>query len=396
MKICMISNLYPPYHRGGAGVVVKRTVDELINQGHEVIVISAKPFAGISSLKPELESSGGEQIYRFYPLNLYFSKNDHKFPLFIRAIWHLIDVINPINGWNIRSILKKEKSDVVITHNLKGIGLSIPLFLRDYPHVHVLHDVQLVEPSGLIIHGEEQIGLLKGFFRKIQTGMSIFIFRFVDLVISPTQFLFSFYKDHKLFTRSNTWVHPNPAPELSIPDHIEKTGGVSHLYYIGQIEEHKGIRFLVDAIKSHPDLDLNLSVVGKGSLSDWLNESIKDESRIDYRGFLEQESFSKILASSDATIIPSLCYENSPTAVYESLQAGIPVIAANIGGLPELIREGKNGYTFEPGNVESLLAAIKKTKETVFSKQHITSTVSELSIKHYVKDLVAHLNKLVK
>ena len=56
--------------------------------------------------------------------------------------------------------------------------------------------------------------------------------------------------------------------------------------------------------------------------------------------------------------MPSLCYENSPTVIYESLSNGVPVIASDIGGISELIKENINGFTFEPGNKENFLKVL--------------------------------------
>ena len=57
-------------------------------------------------------------------------------------------------------------------------------------------------------------------------------------------------------------------------------------------------------------------------------------------------------------MVPSLCYENSPTVIYEALNSGIPVLASRIGGVGELVREGETGYLFTPGNASHLLHAI--------------------------------------
>jgi len=54
------------------------------------------------------------------------------------------------------------------------------------------------------------------------------------------------------------------------------------------------------------------------------------------------------------TIIPSVCYEAFGRTIIESFALGKPVIGARIGGIPELVKDGGTGYTFEPGNAEEL------------------------------------------
>jgi len=61
-----------------------------------------------------------------------------------------------------------------------------------------------------------------------------------------------------------------------------------------------------------------------------------------------------IISKMDVLVVPSLCYENSPTVIYEILALGLPVLAANIGGVAELISEGKNGWTYPAGDFKTL------------------------------------------
>ena len=59
-------------------------------------------------------------------------------------------------------------------------------------------------------------------------------------------------------------------------------------------------------------------------------------------------------------ILPSFAYENSPTSIGESLTAGVPVIASKIGGIPELVKDGVNGFLFQPADQTSLLEALER------------------------------------
>ena len=58
-------------------------------------------------------------------------------------------------------------------------------------------------------------------------------------------------------------------------------------------------------------------------------------------------------------VVPSECYENNPRSVIEAFALGKPVLGSNIGGIPELVKDGKTGLTFEVGNVEDLRTKIK-------------------------------------
>jgi glycosyltransferase involved in cell wall biosynthesis len=55
--------------------------------------------------------------------------------------------------------------------------------------------------------------------------------------------------------------------------------------------------------------------------------------------------------------------ENSPLTIYESFAVGLPVIGSDIGGIPELVADGKRGYLFEPQDTEGLVTAIEQVKD---------------------------------
>jgi glycosyltransferase involved in cell wall biosynthesis len=150
MKIGIISNLYPPFTRGGAEMIVTRTVGALATLGHDLFVISAQPRR-LGQKITEDRSSGAERIYRFFPSNIYFTLDDFHHSAPVRAIWHLIDLFSARAGESVATICEWERPEAVITHNLKGLGLSVPRALQalKIPHIHVVHDLQLIRPSGL-------------------------------------------------------------------------------------------------------------------------------------------------------------------------------------------------------------------------------------------------------
>jgi glycosyltransferase involved in cell wall biosynthesis len=72
------------------------------------------------------------------------------------------------------------------------------------------------------------------------------------------------------------------------------------------------------------------------------------------------ETIKDMLGNAVCMIIPSEWYENNPLTVIESFALGTPVIGARIGGIPELIDEGVNGFTFSPGDEKDLSLKINK------------------------------------
>ncbi len=93
MKIGIITNHYPPFSRGGAENVVVRTVESLIEQGHDIFVITSQPRRLGSEVKNDRNTT--ERVYRFFPNNIYYALDDYKYPWIIRLFWHVIDTLCP-------------------------------------------------------------------------------------------------------------------------------------------------------------------------------------------------------------------------------------------------------------------------------------------------------------
>jgi len=385
-KITIISNLYPPVARGGAEVVASRIAEELIKQGHEVDVLSTRPWGG----KVE-ELDENIKVTRFFPLNLYHTLRDHKWPGILRFVWHVVDMFNLHSFVKTWLYLRKAKPDLVLTHNLKGFGLLTPLAIRllKLKWIHTIHDVQLVVPSGLVIFGHEKIE--RNLFVRIHTLLVRMLFGSPNMIVSPSKFLLNFYTRNKLFSKSKKFVLPNPAPELKVQPRGERQTGPLRLLYLGQLEAHKGINFLIDSMARYKRT-YNLYIAGTGTMDSYIKTVAEKNNLIKNLGFVNQDKIKSLFSIIDALVVPSLCYENSPTVIYEALSAGVPVIVADIGGAGELVKEGVNGHLFAPGDWRSLievLAKFEEQKEDFFTRSDaIRKTVEGFEVGDYVHQIV--------
>lgn len=391
MKIGIITNLYPPYTRGGAENVIVRTVGQLLAMGHDVFVITGQPRKLGRHIV--LDRSSTERVYRFFPANLYFTLDDYRYPKFVRLFWHIFDALSWSSAAAVRHILQEERPDVVITHNLKGIGLNIPRVIRDeqVPHIHVLHDLQLVYPSGLLLAGQErQPWWLKAAYRFYQRLCRTRIGN-PDVVLSPSEYLKNAYLEAGFFTDTKVRVLRNPPPTQTSPRPTQRPPGPLRLFYVGQLEQHKGIDFLLSAY-SHMTQDRRLLICGDGQLRTVVETAAEGDKTIRYLGYMPPGELSKFFSVVDAVVVPSLCYENSPTVIYEALNAGLPVVASRIGGVGELIQEGLSGYLFTPNDQQDFLRAINELDahkdQLIAAGDRIRATVADFALDKYAERLL--------
>lgn len=389
MKICLINNLYKPYNRGGAERIVELIADGLEKNGHKVCLITTKPlFAKSHADAPNF----------YYIRSLY--RDLGKLPKFLRLFWHISNMFDIGGCLKVRSALKKEKPDIVMTHNLIGVGFLIPLAIKSLKikHIHVMHDIQLLHPSGLMIFGREKI--VDGAPARLYQKICRFLFGSPDLAISPSKWLLDLHSKKGFFPDSKKIILPNPAVCASAPAIGEENKNGYNFLYIGQIEKHKGILFLIRAFKKalrKGEIDLNsrLVIAGPGSEAKNALDLIKDCGNIEFLGPIGRAEVDRLMFQSSVLIIPSLCYENSPAVIYEAFASGLPVIGADLGGISELL--GGRGLLFRPGNEEDL---ISKMRQAIDSRQNLIemgannrmAAIKTNGIDEYIKKIIYFLN----
>lgn len=397
MKIGIVTNLYPPYFRGGAENVIVRTVAELLSQGHDVFIIAGAPKS-VAGRGAVLDRSSTERVYRFYPRNIYFTLDDHKYPWPVRLLWHVIDGLCRSSLNILEGILRAEDPDVIITHNLKGMGLCIPQLIRgvDKPHIHVVHDLQLLIPSGLMLFGKEQRNIIARFADVLYARFCHRRFGSPDVVIFPSQYLATMYGAAGFFPKSHCVMLPNPAPDYKNVAKSGRSEGVLRLLFLGQLESHKGLVFLLEALRKYTG-EVRLLIAGDGTLRSYVEDCAKEDKRLTYLGYMSREDIPRVISSVDAIVVPSLCYENSPTVIYESLQTGIPVLAARIGGVGELITEGETGFLFSPNDEQDLLRVIEKMNshkdDFAQHRERMRAAVAPYALQAYVQKLSALIDQ---
>lgn len=342
MKIALINNLYKPYQKGGAERITEIMHNELVALGHEVFIISTCPKI----------KSNAEEKNTYYLKSNYSNLNQHSY--LFRLIWQIVNLINVKKYLTINKIIKNEQPALVISHNLMGLGLLTPLVIykNKAQHIHVLHDIQLLHPAGLMYFGKENI--LKSSAAKIYQSLSRYFFSLSKnkIIISPSSWLLELHKQQGLFLDCASFVINNPLLINSLKPPVIKEKVFS---FVGQLEKHKGVDLFIGLAPLFPDYKFKL--IGDGSLMASISE--QKIGNLEILGRQSSEAVSDIIARSAAVIIPSRCYENSPTIIYEAYAVKTPAIAADLGGIPELINKF-GGLLFKPDNLKDLQQVINQ------------------------------------
>jgi glycosyltransferase involved in cell wall biosynthesis len=146
---------------------------------------------------------------------------------------------------------------------------------------------------------------------------------------------------------------------LSAGDFDPKYLPGNYFLYLGRLSSEKGIKTLIQAFSDVKNADVQLKIAGEGPLEKDLKVNAASDSRVSFLGYLTGAPLAEITRNALAVIVPSEWFENAPLSVLEAMAYGKPVIGARIGGIPEMIDHGNNGFLFESGNADALAHAMR-------------------------------------
>ncbi|MDD6285694.1 MAG: glycosyltransferase family 4 protein [Methanobacteriaceae archaeon] len=396
MKICYITNLYPPTVLGGAEIVVEKTALEMVKKGHKVIVITTSPDYEEHFIKHE-----NIRIYQINTTKLYPVYRQTEVSGIKKPLWHIYDLWNNDTLNRIEKILQDTDTDIIHINNYKGLSLSCFKAGKDLgiPVVFESHDFSLICPRANLIRGNNTLCKKRNLICDIYVDKQRKLLSDnVDLLISPSHFMIEKFKENQFF--NNTRCVKIPLGVEYTNHKSAKTYDIIDITYIGTLGKHKGVHTLINAFKEIPNSNIRLHIIGKGYDEEEFKQRAQNDKRIIFHGFVDNNSITEYYDSSNIVIIPSICYDNSPLVIYESFSTGTPVIGSDIGGIPELIIDNYNGLLFEPGNSEDLkdkiLTIINNNVLLRRLEDNAASTLPENSMKIMTDRMIEEYKKLLR
>lgn len=352
------------YPKGGAETYTLSLGNILKNHGHQVQYFglrNPKNTVGndVDALVDDMDFSEGVLKNLKAPLRIVYNRQARK---------------------EIRKVLENFQPDIVHLNNIQ-FHLTPSIILetdkwrkenkKDCKIIYTAHDYQLVCPShglfdvnvkpcelcldGKYIHclqtkclknskAKSLLGTIDGYFWKKNPAYS-----YVDTIVCCSQFLKEKLDTQSQFRGKTVTLHN--FKDIAPLDHVEKK---DYILEFGKLCKDKGTETLLEAAKQMPDQ--KFVFVGYGPAVDLM----KGTPNVEYLGFKGGEELNRIISEAKISVCPSEWYENCPFSVIESISFGTPVVGSRMGGIPELIEEGKTGELFEAGNVKGLIEAINR------------------------------------
>jgi glycosyltransferase involved in cell wall biosynthesis len=363
MKILSISALFPPEVLGGAEMSAFNLASWLHGQGHEVFVLSTAATAAGVTRDAEMN---GLKISRRYMRRPYPIYRFPDAPAWKKPLWHLQDHFDPNNRRQAAEVLDRVRPDVIALHFLQGIGYNVlrEIAEREIPVVYFLHDLGLAcIKMSMFREGKEcekQCALCKVSCSYKQALVAkIPRIGFCSPSRANLAKLAKFFPMQRYPHTSilNTNRYPPPTVPRTESPHLR-------LIYVGRLHATKGVGLLLEAARrvhrKHGDeRRFELTIVGNGPEEGALKSEYGSETWCKFTGFLSQKEISNLMMASDLACVPSIWFENSPGVLIHGLGLGLPALASDIGGIPELLEHERNGLLVPPGDLDAWAHALE-------------------------------------
>ncbi len=364
MKILMVNKfLYP---NGGSETYMFTLGEQLTKVGHEVQYFGMEHEGRVvgnrvNAYTSDMNFHGGSKLAKLtYPLKTIYSGEARK---------------------KLRLVLEDFQPDVVHLNNFNyqltpSVILEVEAWRkqtgRSCRMIYTAHDYQLVCPNHMLyrpeegrtceacigghyescmkhrcIHGSRARSALGMLEAKYWNGRNTYAL--IDRIICCSAFMKEKLDTNLIFRDKTVALHNFVADDL--PQAREKR---PYVLYFGRFAAEKGMDMLLAACRELTEVQFVFA--GSGSMEG----ELAGAPNVKYVGFQQGDALKKLIAEARFTVYPSVWYENCPLSVMESIASGTPVIGARIGGIPELIEDGKTGLLFESGNVQELTKQIRR------------------------------------
>lgn len=366
MKIIIENEIFK--HQGGSETIAINTYEMLKRNGHDVYFFA-------TDKKPYYEKN--YKYSKYFPRFVYSTKDYLKNP--IAYYWNfeaaknlekMIDKIKPdlihfnlLISPSVLNICKRKKVPTVMTLHVPAplcpsstMQLGDKIYCNDFKckNGNYWHCV-FNKCKNKSLENSARKALLS-YIYKVSNSYSA-----INKLICCSNALREFCLQTNIGLEKNNIVTINnflSNEELkTIPNYTNQ----GYFLYIGRLSPEKGVHYLLEAIKDLPR-DIKLKIAGTGVEENKLKQYAKDNnlSNVEFLGFKNRDEIKDLYQNCISTILPCNWFEIFGMTNIESFINGKPVIASNIGGIPEIVEDNINGLLFEPGNVEQLKDCILK------------------------------------
>lgn len=324
LRVLLISNLWPPAVVGGAELYAYQLAGELVERDHQVGVVT-------------LGVAGDRVVGQIQPWP-YRPDRWRSQPAWRRGLFHLGDVGRPGVAAAFRRVISAYGPDLVHSHTVTGMtmaALTVPGRLG-VAHVHTLHDYWLVcTHSNLLRRDGRRCGLACATAARVRRLGRSDRRPLADAFYAPAQAVFDWH------AKRGMHFDGVPTTAIAVPSDVDPLparrppAGPPVFGYLGQINRNKGVATLVEAFDRAQIPGSRLRIGGDGFLLEELRA--RAVPGVEFLGWVDGPAREEFFAGVDCLVVCSEWPEPGAMVVAEAKARGLPVIATDIGCLPEVV-----------------------------------------------------------
>ena len=354
MKILHVNSLYHPHAVGGAEKSVQALAQAQLAAGHSVTVLT---------LTPEESHAGevnGVKVYYAGLRNLYWPFQNEPASLVRKSVWHALDSYNPFMSEGIDAVLKAERPDLIHTHNLTGFSAAAwrAAARRSLPVVHTLRDYSLLCPKVTMFSKGENCRRQHLTCRALSVPRMV-LSRHLGAVTAISQFILDRHLAAGAFTTVSIRevIHNFQSPVIFRNSSPSKAGKAFTFGFIGQLAPAKGLELLLKAFSKLVDPRCELIIAGTGDPA--CERRLRELARGNNVRFLGMTRPEEFYPAIDVLVVPSLWNEPFGRVIVEAYSYGVPVLASERGGIPEIVDHLSTGILFNPDVPDALFKELE-------------------------------------
>ena len=389
MKVLLVNKFH--WYKGGSEKYYFELAELLKENGHEVAFFSMKNEKNIKT---------GEKEYFVDEIDLNTGSK-------LKAL----DVIySKANYKKMKEALNDFKPDIVHINNFqRQLSASIIKAIKEenIPIVFTAHDVQAICPAITMMDNDKNIcercmhgkymncikkkcnkgstlksiiGALEGYYYRVKKIYT----KKIDFIITPSKFYKTKLIEDGIPKNKIEAIHNF----VELKDYNLETIDEGYALYFGRLSKEKGILNLINAFSKLENGILYIA--GEGPEKENIEKIVKDNNlnnRVKLLGFLNSDQMKETIRKCKFVIVPSIWYENCPYSVMETLAIGKPVIGANIGGIPELVKDNRSGLVYKYDDIDDLANKMKVLFEDEKLVEEYGKNAKEDTIKLYGKEV---------
>jgi len=355
MRILHLNMLYPPHILGGAEKSVAALAEAQRALGHDVAAACTTPN-GFSK-----EDRNGVIVFRMPHETSFWAEEWPRHNKLKRAWRKFMQQFNYRLQHHFDRVLSEYQPDIVHSHSMVDVSTTLwdAAAKRGAPIVHTLRDYDLLCADASMYHGGRGCGLKcrAMTFAKFSRHRSLSGVAAVGAETLDIHLRRGFFSHLPERRRRVIW---NPAMIDGVDLDYERPRREDQPFtfgYLGRINEEKGVGTLIEAARRLAPGNWQVFIAGKASDGIDMFLAKAEGLPISFPGFIDPRQF---FESIDIMIAPSIWAEPLPRTILEAYAAGVPVIGARSGGIPDLIGRDNDAWLFDPGDAVALSAHMKR------------------------------------